>query len=749
GAGVFSARVFPLEAKKMHRVVIGYDVNLLRVGDDWVHRLDLPGGVSERMIDYSVAVPEGVTASNKPDAEETKVAGRVYYHFEHPEERTLTLRLSGLDSPLLTGSDPETGEYFAARVQPPLPEGDAVAGSSRAVFMVDLSLSSNPDRLNVWLTLLENILDKNRDSLKEFAVLFFNVESFWWKEEFSDNTPENVEALKDRIRELALEGATDLGQALTRAAQPNWLREEADPNQADVPRDLFLLSDGSATWGEGDLHAMSKSLRDANSGALFAYATGISGTDIRALGHLARETGGAVFSVTNEAAASRAAVAHRRRPWKLLGVETQGGSDLLLAGRPQTLFPGQRVLLVGRGLPNAEESKVVFHVRRGEEEKNIAVDLSPPISSDLAPRIYGQVAVGQLEDLLSAGGDVPEAYACHFRVTGRSCSLLMLETEEDYLRFNIKPEEHAFVVKRTPVAPRVEKILAEFGAAFGDPKAGFMKWLKDMEDMPGVEFKVSAALRTALESLPRESFEVAARPLSCKVRDWESVPGDLQEQLASRKLTYDSLTRESYNRLKQAGPDDALKALSSLVENSPGDMVLTREVGFSAMVWGLGGQAYHLFRRAAQKRPYEPHTYWSMAQCLREMDKTDLALAYYEAALSGQWDARFGAFSRILALDYLHLLREIADGKRESLLSDFAAARRKTLSKQYPLKTADVMISVTWNTDGSDVDLHVVEPSGEDCHYGYATTKQGGRITSDVTQGYGPEMYSLPKAKPG
>ncbi|MEK6235258.1 MAG: VWA domain-containing protein, partial [Planctomycetales bacterium] len=351
GAGVFSARVFPLEAGQMHRVVIGYDVDLTQVGDEWEHRLDLPSGDFERMIDYSVAAPQGVTASISPEAEETKVAGRVYYHFDRPEEQTLALRLKGLASPLLTGTDPETGDYFAVRVKPPLPEGEAVAGSSRAVFLVDTSLSSNPDRFNVWLKLLDQVLDKNRDSLKEFAVVFFNVESFWWKEEFTANTPENVERLMDDCRKLALEGATDLGQALAEAASPEWRNDKDDSKQTEASPDLFLLSDGAATWGEADVHALSKMLEESHSGALFAYATGLSGTDRRSLEHLARESGGAVFSVTGEAETEQAAVAHRKRPWKLLGVATQGGTDLLVAGRPRTLFPGQRVLLVGRGGP--------------------------------------------------------------------------------------------------------------------------------------------------------------------------------------------------------------------------------------------------------------------------------------------------------------------------------------------------------------------------------------------------------------
>jgi hypothetical protein len=76
-------------------------------------------------------------------------------------------------------------------------------------------------------------------------VLFFNVETFWWQEKFVANTPENVEALMNDADGLALEGATDLGRALKEAAAPNW-----QPTGEGPAPDLFLLSDGAATWGE-------------------------------------------------------------------------------------------------------------------------------------------------------------------------------------------------------------------------------------------------------------------------------------------------------------------------------------------------------------------------------------------------------------------------------------------------------------------------------------------------------------------
>ena len=47
------------------------------------------------------------------------------------------------------------------------------------------------------------------------------------------------------------------------------------------------------------------------------------------------------------------------------------------------------------------------------------------------------------------------------------------------------------------------------------------------------------------------------------------------------------------------------------------------------------------------------------------------------------------------------------------------------------------------------MDLWVTDPNGEKCFYSNKNTYQGGRMSDDFTGGYGPEEFSLRKAKPG
>jgi len=734
GAGVFSARVYPLAPRKLHRIVVGYDLDLVRIAGDLEYRFDLPANVASSVVDLSVA--NGARVITTPAVATRAEPGRQLFHFEGSQDRTITARIANPDAPLIVGSD-RAGAFFATHATPKLP-ADAGQTTDSAVFLVDTSLSSNPDRFNVWLKLLRATLDGNRDSLKRFNVVFFSVDAHWYKPYFIDNTPQHVDELLTFANTLALEGATDLGAALG----------EASRAQANGRYDMFLLSDGAATWGEASLHAIGRTLAAGNGGSLYAYQTGLAGTDVGALTHLARETGGAVFSLTGEAEIARAATAHRARPWQLVDVQVTGATDVLLAGRPKTLFPGQTVVAVGRGAIAAGAELTLTVEQHGRREL-VKTKLAAPLASGLASRAYGQVATAQLEELEASTDAVSKAYATHFRVTGRTCSLLMLETEQDYQRFNIRPDDDAYVVKATPAGELFAKTMQQTYDTLGDPKAAFLALLAKLERGPNTKLHIPASYRTAISQMPAASFVVPSAPLATQLRDKQQLPPVIASMLAKHDLDYDTISNDAAARQRRSSPSDVLKALSSLVEENPGDAVLARDVGYSAMDLGLRPQAYHLFRRVADARPHEPQTYRAMAQALAAMGKLDLALAYYEIPLMGEWDPRFGELRTIVELDYLRFLRKVTTGNATTSVHEYARSRLDTLSRKIGMTQADVVVTITWNTDNTDVDLHVREPSGEECFYQNRTTRSGGQLTQDVTQGYGPEMYVMKRAPKG
>lgn len=61
----------------------------------------------------------------------------------------------------------------------------------------------------------------------------------------------------------------------------------------------------------------------------------------------------------------------------------------------------------------------------------------------------------------------------------------------------------------------------------------------------------------------------------------------------------------------------------------------------------------------------------------------------------------------------------------------------------------DLRVTIEWQTEASDVDLWVDEPGGERAIYSHPRTSIGGRLSNDMTQGYGPEEYLLRRAPAG
>ncbi len=739
GAGIFSTRVFPLLPGKRSRITIAYDVDLTPVAGGLEFALSVPSSVEATRVVVQQSI-DGIDDALSSDASPVTAADITVTHatftWDDVAGQRVGVVIPASNGMTLTGDDPALGPHFASVITPDVPATEATP-SRRAIFLLDVSMSANPDRVNTWIELMRATLERNRPELQEFAVLFFNVETWWWRGQFAQNDPATVAALVEDARRLAVEGATDLGAALREAGAPAWASGRLDA-------DLFLLSDGAETWGVELARTVARGL----AAPVFAYASPFAGSDTRALEALARETGGAVFSVSSDDEIRAAAVAHRSRPWTLRSVEVAGCSDILIAGRPFALFPGQRLRIAGRGRPQAGD-EIVLTLEQDGQTRTVRVPLDSPTPSALAARTYGEIATGTLESLEPVASDDARSYALHYRVTGTTCSLLMLEDDEAYARYEIVPADEAENVRRRPV----EAVVAEHAAAAergrADARTRFLAWLDRLERVSGVTFEDLDTVRGAAVRLPASAFDIDAAPLACATRSWDDVSDAYRSVLTIEKITYDAAQDEALGRASVRGVSDGIRALSSLVEADPGSSALLRDVAFTMLDWDRPAQAYGLLRRVANARPHEPETYRAMAECLVRLDKIDAALLMYEIAVRGEWSERFGAFRLIAAMDYLRLLRRIERGEVTTTLTNIADDARERIASKYLRALPELVVTLTWNTDRTDVDLHVIDPTGFECYYGVPRSPIGGGITDDVTQGYGPEMFVLGRAVSG
>jgi uncharacterized protein YfaP (DUF2135 family) len=58
-------------------------------------------------------------------------------------------------------------------------------------------------------------------------------------------------------------------------------------------------------------------------------------------------------------------------------------------------------------------------------------------------------------------------------------------------------------------------------------------------------------------------------------------------------------------------------------------------------------------------------------------------------------------------------------------------------------------VLLSWDGAGTDVDLHVISPSGKHCFFANRVIEGGGALDVDVTTGYGPEIFAAPRPERG
>jgi hypothetical protein len=95
GAGVFNARVFPLAPKKLHRIVIGYDLNLKQVGGEWVYDLQLPEQTGKIRVDLKVQAKPRAKYKIQPVVESEKIKDKnsqqLHFRFDEKPEKPIRL----------------------------------------------------------------------------------------------------------------------------------------------------------------------------------------------------------------------------------------------------------------------------------------------------------------------------------------------------------------------------------------------------------------------------------------------------------------------------------------------------------------------------------------------------------------------------------------------------------------------------------------------------------------------------------
>jgi len=185
-----------------------------------------------------------------------------------------------------------------------------------------------------------------------------------------------------------------------------------------------------------------------------------------------------------------------------------------------------------------------------------------------------------------------------------------------------------------------------------------------------------------------------------------------------------------------------LRVLSNLAEMDLQNRQVLRLLAYRLQQAGEVANAVPLFDRVLELAPNEPQSYRDLGLALAESGQAQKAVARLYEVVTGRWDGRFPDID-LIALAELNGI--VARAARDGRTLDVAGIEPRLL-RNLPL---DVRVVLAWDADATDVDLHVVDPNGDEVYYGRNLSYQGGTISRDATGGYGPEEFSLKVAKPG
>ncbi|MBV9495280.1 MAG: hypothetical protein JOZ54_13615 [Acidobacteria bacterium] len=182
---------------------------------------------------------------------------------------------------------------------------------------------------------------------------------------------------------------------------------------------------------------------------------------------------------------------------------------------------------------------------------------------------------------------------------------------------------------------------------------------------------------------------------------------------------------------------EAARANASIIEVAPGKTELLQRAGLLLVRNQRAKLAETPLRRALELRPDRVNSYRHLALMLWLDGRPEEAARVLEAATKQTFPAWYRDAQRVVReeLGYVYRAWGAKDPNARKEIERRAAEYNVNLDRRDALR-----VTLAWETDANDVDLHVVDPSGEECFYGHMTTKSGLGLYEDITQGLGPEV---------
>ena len=574
-----------------------------------------------------------------------------------------------------------------------------------------------------------------------------------------------------RALRLALEATPDDGATNLGAFVPD-----------DTAGEILLFSDGLSNYGERPF-PMTRV-------PVYAVSAAVS-ADTARLRHIAERSGARYVDLVAQDPAQAVRVLMNAGV-RVARIEGNGATDLMLASP----YPGRGgVVVVGRlAAPVATLRATVEHPGRAPTSVEFTVRAARAGGALAAP-LWARLRIDQLEAERELNSAEIRRLGRTFRLITRETSLIVLDTVADYARHEIVPPpelraeyerlvrvaaERASADRRShveQVVRRFEEKVAWWNREFPKDARPALTPQTERESAAGAlrndsrnRTEARQAAPAAAAPPPRQALDAPARTLqereardasaqaapgaTIQLQRWQpdapyaarlrnASPGELYRVYLDERPGYVKSTAfflDAADVFFEKGRTDlALRVLSNLAEMDLESRHILRVLGHRLVQAEHARLALPLFRRVAELSPDEPQSWRDLGLAYAADRQFQKAVDALREVVLRPWHGRFPEVE-LIALAELNAIVATAG---ETLDNGAIDAQ---LLRNLPL---DLRVVLTWDADNTDIDLWVTDPNGEKAFYSNRLTWQGGRMSLDFTGGYGPEEFSLKRAKPG
>ena len=793
----FRARVYPMPAQGVRRILIAFEQELSqRDGRDF-YFLPIASGVKLKHFKLRTEV---VSRKVKADIENTLQLNfgqsRNSYISEvkkdnYTLDKNIGLTFPKIDKPQLLTASKGTDSYLYGNIALEKQSLREKEKPKRIGILWDCSSSSQKRDFAKEFALLDAYFKEIKEvkvalttfHIRSSSAIPFKVENVNWQE------------LRQYLEKLVYDGATD--------PQAMLFPQESD--------EYFLFSDGIFNFRDknfdftrliGQLHA------PVNVVSSQLVANGDK------LQYLSGATGGSFINL-NTQEVSEAVKTLQYQAFQVLDYKVKKGNVV-------NLYP-QKGTLVGEnftfsGYLNSEDATLVVSLGYPNKvivEKELTFSKNTAASDEefaLLRRVWAEKKIAQLRRE-GAESKAIDVVGRRYGIVTEGNSLIVLETAEDYVRYQITPpkeleqeynklsseinsekmEEQKQALER--VISQSKEQTSWWQTSYPIKKKNTKKNKKYGTPPPPppammVHAEEIAGYNNAAEMLRYDASDDNAKMANMGTAGYDIIADNSAQQMemelaepAAESLGYNppqarivlnaydpdtpylkvleytdpAKAIETYHKLKKeygqtpsfyvdvadyffkkGDLTQAVLVVSNLAELNLEDAQLLRVLGYKLSSYKAYKEAIEVFRKVVAIREEEPQSYRDLGLALAEDKQYQEAVETLYKVVKNAWDERFGDVQLVTMNDINSLV-----ARHKGIKTNFMDKR---LLKSEPV---DIRVVLSWDTDNCDMDLWVTDPTDEKCFFDNKLTYLGGKISKDVTQGYGPEEFMIKKAPKG